>query len=163
MQAAACEIHDAAMASFVQQRKRSSGKRNGGETGGSIESLRRGLIGNKERPVSLVRRLGIRFKEAKDGKHKYVAETKDGRKVAAFGAVGYHHFRDSVPKDLGGGKWTKSRTFLKNRIRKPYEHGDPETRKRYVERHSRPSKKYPGKKTSEIPLTPEWFALHFLW
>ncbi len=69
-----------------------------------------------------------------------------------FGATGYPHFKDRVPKDLGGGLWPGER----------HEHGDERRRWRYWKRH-RGIKLADGRVAADVPLTRAWFSAHFLW
>lgn len=90
----------------------------------------------------------IRFTRG-PGKHKYTAILPDGKKVN-FGHRDYQHYRDSVPRRLGGGLWTH-----KN-------HNDQNRRKNYRARHSGVLLK-DGTPAYKKRYTPAWFSYYFLW
>ena len=97
---------------------------------------------------------GVYFEKAspKSGK-KYVAYIPkvDGKfKKVSFGARAYEHYKDSVPKRLGGGKWSS-----KN-------HMDKDRRRNYRNRHSGMRNK-DGKRSIDVKYSPAWFSYHFLW
>ena len=85
----------------------------------------------------------------KKGHKKYTAVFPDGKKVS-FGDRRYQHFEDSVPKEFGGGKWSKS------------DHGDAKRRTSYRARHSGLVCK-DGSKCVDRKFSPAWFSMHFLW
>ena len=91
---------------------------------------------------------GIKFIKGQ-GKKKYTAILPDGKKVS-FGHRDYQHYKDSVPKRLGGGKWSHK------------DHGDPERRKNYRKRHGGMVCK-DGKKCISKKYSPAWFSYYFLW
>uniref|UniRef100_A0A6C0BP36 Uncharacterized protein n=1 Tax=viral metagenome TaxID=1070528 RepID=A0A6C0BP36_9ZZZZ len=81
--------------------------------------------------------------------HKYVAIMKDGKKVR-FGHQEYEHYRDSVPRSLGGGQWSHR------------DHGDSARRKNYRSRHGGVKTKS-GTPAYKVKYSPSWFSYHFLW
>ncbi len=80
---------------------------------------------------------------------KYIAILKDGQKVA-FGNRNYQHFKDSVPVNLGGGKWSK------------LNHNDLKRRKSYRLRHAGVLT-VDGKRAIDIKYSPAWFSYYYLW
>jgi hypothetical protein len=82
-------------------------------------------------------------------KYKYTAVMKDGSKVN-FGHKDYQHYKDQVPKKMGGGLWTH-----KN-------HGDSARRKNYRKRHGGMVCK-DGSKCITHKYSPAWFSYYFLW
>lgn len=91
---------------------------------------------------------GIKFTKG-PGKKKYTAILPSGKKVH-FGHRDYEHYKDSVPKRLGGGVWSH-----KN-------HGDRERRKNYRKRHGGMMCK-DGTKCIKKRYSPAWFSYYFLW
>lgn len=91
---------------------------------------------------------GIKFIKGK-GKKKYTAILPSGKKIH-FGHRDYQHFKDSVPKRLGGKIWTH-----KN-------HGDKDRMRRYRARHSKQKCK-DGTYCYKKKYSPSWFSYHFLW
>lgn len=91
---------------------------------------------------------GTRFEVAKDS-HKYVAHLPNGKKVK-FGHKNYQHYKDVVPKSMGGGKWTR-----KN-------HLDPQRRANYRKRHGGLRCKN-GTQCISVKYSPAWFSYYFLW
>lgn len=83
------------------------------------------------------------------GKYKYTAVMKDGTKVN-FGHRDYQQYRDSVPKNMGGGIWSHK------------DHNDQARRDNYRSRHSGVKTKS-GKKAYQVKYSPSWFSYHFLW
>lgn len=83
------------------------------------------------------------------GRFKYTAILKNGQRVN-FGHRDYEHYRDSVPKSLGGKKWSHK------------DHGDIKRRKNYQLRHSK-VRTASGKYAYQIKYSPSWFAYHYLW
>lgn len=83
------------------------------------------------------------------GRYKYTAILKNGHKVN-FGHRDYQHYKDSVPVELGGGKWTS-----KN-------HLDIARRKNYRTRHAGVLTKN-GKPAYKVKYSPSWFSYHYLW
>lgn len=65
-------------------------------------------------------------------------------KKVSFGDTRYEHYKDSVPKELGGGLWSHK------------DHNDKERRKNYRLRHG--AQGYQHRKNS-----PAWFSYYFLW
>ena len=92
------------------------------------------------------------FEVPKNGFKKYTALVPIGGKVKRvhFGDRRYQHFKDSVPMDLGGGKWSR------------LDNGDLKRRKNYRNRHG-------GMLCSDGTLcisrkySPSWFSYNFLW
>jgi hypothetical protein len=93
---------------------------------------------------------GITFEKGSpaSGK-KYIAILPDGKRVP-FGARGYQHYKDSVPKRLGGGKWSSK------------DHLDKDRRKNYRSRHAGMRNK-DGRRSIDVKYSPAWFSYHFLW
>lgn len=91
---------------------------------------------------------GIRFVKG-PGYKKYTAILPDGKRVN-FGDRRYQHYKDVVPKRLGGGIWSKK------------DHLDRERRKNYRRRHGALKCKN-GKKCISIRYSPAWFSYYFLW
>ena len=85
---------------------------------------------------------GIKFYKAKYPK-KYLAVMPSGKRVS-FGHQGYQQYKDTVPKNLGGGKWSH-----KN-------HLDKERRRKYRKRHS-------AQGYHKRLYSPAWFSYYFLW
>jgi len=81
--------------------------------------------------------------------HKYTAIMKDGKKVN-FGHQDYEHYKDSVPKNLGGGIWSHK------------DHGDKSRRKKYQKRHSGIINKK-GQSAYTVKYSPSWFSYNYLW
>lgn len=92
---------------------------------------------------------GTKFKVPKGGDKKYVA-CIPGHKPVYFGNRNYEHYKDSVPKRLGGGKWSH------------LDHGDPKRRKSFQARH-RGIKLKNGKSACTKKYTACWFSYNFLW
>ena len=84
----------------------------------------------------------------KTGK-KYIAHLPNGNKVR-FGARDYQHYKDFVPKRLGGKKWSH-----KN-------HLDKKRRENYRARHKGVLLKS-GKRAISVKYSPAWFSYYFLW
>ena len=91
---------------------------------------------------------GTRFVKG-SGKYKYTAILPDGKRVN-FGHRDYQHYRDSVPKHLGGGQWSR------------YNHGDRSRRDNYRKRHGGVRTKS-GERAYLKKYSPSWFSYHFLW
>lgn len=83
------------------------------------------------------------------GRYKYTAILKNGKRVN-FGHRDYYHFRDSVPRNKGGGKWSHK------------DHGDSLRRENYRNRHSGVLNGS-GKKAYKVKYSPSWFSYHYLW
>lgn len=81
--------------------------------------------------------------------HKYTAVMKDGKRVH-FGHQDYEHYRDSVPKGMGGGLWSHR------------DHRDEKRRKSYRARHGGIRSKS-GRAAYRKKYTPSWFSYHLLW
>ena len=91
---------------------------------------------------------GTRFEKAA-GIAKYVAALPDGRRIA-FGDSRYEHFRDAVPKSLGGKIWSSK------------DHLDTARRKAYRSR-AEGQRTATGKRAIDVKFSPAWFSYHFLW
>lgn len=81
--------------------------------------------------------------------HKYTAILKSGRRVH-FGHQDYQHYKDSVPKRMGGGLWNHRN------------HNDPKRRQHYRKRHAGVKTKS-GKAAYRVKYSPSWFSYHYLW
>lgn len=92
---------------------------------------------------------GIRFEVPATGHKKYIAIFPDGKRVA-FGDRRYEHYRDQVPRDLGGQRW------------KHLDHEDEQRRWSYRRRHSAIKDKS-GVPYHEKRYSPSWFSWYFLW
>ena len=97
---------------------------------------------------------GIKFVKG-TGTKKYTAiippnKTFPKGKRVSFGHKDYQHFKDSVPKSQGGGKWSHK------------DHGDKDRRKNYRKRHGAQKCK-DGKTCYKIKYSPSWFSYYFLW
>lgn len=92
---------------------------------------------------------GITFMKSKIKGKKYTALLKDGSKVH-FGSSDHEHFKDTVPKSLGGGVWSH-----KN-------HNDKGRRRSYRNRHGKIKTKS-GKLAYRVKFSPAWFSYNFLW
>ena len=91
------------------------------------------------------------------GRYKYTAIMKDGTKVNGktvkrvnFGHRDYDHYKDSVPKNMGGGLWSQK------------DHGNHQRRKNYRVRHAGVQLKS-GTPAYKVKYTPSWFSFHYLW
>lgn len=82
-------------------------------------------------------------------RYKYTAILPDGEKVN-FGHRDYEHYRDSVPRLLGGGLWSH------------LDHGDKRRRSNYRSRHSG-VRTGSGQRAYMQRYSPAWFSYHFLW
>lgn len=91
---------------------------------------------------------GTRFVKG-SGNHKYTAILPDGKRVS-FGHKDYEHYKDSVPKSLGGGLWSHR------------DHGDPKRRDSYRARHGGMKCK-DGVSCITKKYSPSWFAYFYLW
>lgn len=89
-----------------------------------------------------------RFKKG-PGRYKYTAVMNDDR-VVHFGHKDYEHYKDSVPKSMGGGIWAH-----KN-------HSDTKRRDNYRRRHAAIKTKS-GKPAYRIKYSPSWFSYYYLW
>lgn len=76
-------------------------------------------------------------------KYKYTAILPNGTKVN-FGDKNYEHFKDSVPKELGGGIWSFK------------DHNDKSRRDNYIKRHS-------AEGYHKVKYSPAWFSYNYLW
>lgn len=94
----------------------------------------------------------LRFEVPTKGNKKYVAVLKDGSRVP-FGDRRYQHYKDRVPTELGGGRWTR------------LNHLDDERRKSYRSRAFGQLASNFGtiQRAITIPYSPAWFSFNFLW
>lgn len=92
---------------------------------------------------------GTYFRVPDKGTSKYVAILPDGKKVF-FGHRKYEHYKDSVPKSMGGGKWSHM------------DHRDPVRRQRFFARFEG-QRCSNGKRCIDIPFSPAWFSYYYLW
>lgn len=92
---------------------------------------------------------GVSHFERGKGQYKYRAVLKNGKTVS-FGARGYEHFKDSVPKNMGGGLYSH------------LDHKDQKRRNLYRIRHSAVYTS-DGKLAHTKKYSPAWFSWHFLW
>lgn len=83
------------------------------------------------------------------GNHKYTAVLKNGKRVS-FGHKDYQHFKDSVPKSMGGGLYRSK------------DHGDAKRRASYRARHGN-LRCGDGKLCISRKYSPAWFAYYLLW
>ncbi len=83
------------------------------------------------------------------GQYKYTAILKNGKRVN-FGHRDYQHYKDSVPKNMGGGRWSHK------------DHLDKDRRRNYRARHAGILTKS-GKAAYKVPLSPSWFSYYYLW
>ena len=111
----------------VSKRKRSVKK----QSGGSSNDLK-----------------GVRFEKGHD-RYKYTAILPNGKRVH-FGHKDYQHYKDSVPKNLGGGLWSK------------LDHNDKKRRDNYRKRHGGVLTK-DGSKAYLKKYSPSWFSYYYLW
>lgn len=121
----------------LQSRKRlrgGSGKIRGGK-------IRGGSAGEKDLN-------GVRFTRG-PGRYKYTAILPNGKRVH-FGHRDYQHYKDSVPKSLGGKLWTK------------LDHNDNKRRENYRKRHGGVLTKDRSKAYLR-KYSPSWFSYYFLW
>lgn len=81
--------------------------------------------------------------------YKYTAILPSNRRVN-FGHKDYQHYKDSVPKRLGG------------KLYSSLDHKDPERRKRYQQRHKKVLNKY-NEPAYRVRYSPSWFSYYFLW
>jgi len=96
---------------------------------------------------------GTEFTVPRRGTKKYTAAIpqRGGTvKRVSFGHRGYEHYRDQVPKQMGGGRWARR------------DHNDKERRRRYRARHGGMKCK-DGRACVTKRYSPAWFSWHFLW
>jgi hypothetical protein len=91
---------------------------------------------------------GIRFIRG-PGKYKYTAILPNGKRVN-FGHRDYQHYKDSVPRHLGGKLWSHK------------DHGNAVRRENYRKRHGGMRCK-DGKRCIDVKYSPAWFSYHYLW
>lgn len=99
---------------------------------------------------------GTHFIVPRTGKKKYTAvipvregKTTTYRRVS-FGHRDYQHYKDQVPRSMGGGRWTKK------------DHGDKKRRTNYRKRHAGIKCK-DGAPCIKKRYTPAWFSYYYLW
>lgn len=94
---------------------------------------------------------GTKFVKGK-GTKKYTALIPINGKIkrVSFGHSDYQHYKDSVPKSMGGGIWS-----YKN-------HLDKRRRDNYRKRHSGMRCK-DGSRCIDIKYSPAWFSYYYLW
>lgn len=97
---------------------------------------------------------GTRFERGR-GKYKYVAVVPAGgarkrERRVSFGHRDYQHYKDRVPRGLGGGLWAHK------------DHGDRGRRINYRTRHAGVLGR-DGKPAYRKRYTPAWFSYYFLW
>ncbi len=90
----------------------------------------------------------VKFTKASDS-HKYVAHMKDGSNVK-FGHKNYQHYKDTVPKSMGGGQWSHK------------DHHDSTRRASYRARHGAIKTKSGGLAYKK-QYSPAWFSYYYLW
>jgi hypothetical protein len=83
------------------------------------------------------------------GQYKYTAILTDNSRVN-FGHRDYQHYKDSVPKNMGGGRWSHK------------DHGDNIRRRNYRKRHAGVLTK-DGTPAYKIKYSPSWFSYYYLW
>ena len=83
------------------------------------------------------------------GRYKYTAIMPSGKRVH-FGHRDYQHYKDSVPKSMGGKLWSHK------------DHGDKKRRDNYRKRHGGVKLKN-GKSAISKKYSPSWFSYHYLW
>jgi hypothetical protein len=83
------------------------------------------------------------------GNHKYTAVLKNGKRIN-FGHRDYQHYKDSVPIDMGGGRWAKK------------DHLDATRRRNYRTRHAGVLTTN-GTPAYKVKLSPSWFSYYLLW
>ena len=92
---------------------------------------------------------GTRFEIPASGNSKYVAILPDGKKVR-FGHKDYEQYKDSVPKSMGGGKWSHK------------DHNDSNRRSNFLSRSSGQLCNN-GKRCIDVKFSPAWFSYYYLW
>lgn len=80
---------------------------------------------------------------------KYTAVLKDGRLVH-FGHRDYQQYADSVPKSMGGGRYSH------------LDHRDEQRRQNYRRRHAG-VRTASGQRAIDVQYSPAWFSYYFLW
>lgn len=85
---------------------------------------------------------GVKFVKGPN-KYKYTAILSNGSKVN-FGDKNYEQYKDTVPKELGGGIWSHK------------DHNDKARRLNYRKRHS-------ANNYYKVKYSPAWFSYNYLW
>jgi hypothetical protein len=96
---------------------------------------------------------GTRFVVPRTGKKKYTAviPQRGGKtRRVSFGHRDYQHYKDQVPKRMGGGRWAKK------------DHGDKKRRTNYRKRHAGMKCK-DGTACIKKRYSPAWFSYYYLW
>lgn len=94
---------------------------------------------------------GTKFEKGTGNKkYKAIFEINGKKKTVQFGHKDYEQYKDSVPKSMGGGKWSH-----KN-------HGDKVRREKYQKRHGSKTCK-DGTKCIDKKYSAAWFSYHYLW
>lgn len=97
---------------------------------------------------------GTRFVVPRVGNKKYTAiiPQRGGtpERRVSFGHRAYQHYKDQVPKSMGGGLWSDK------------DHGDGARRASYRARHAGIKCK-DGTPCIKKLYTPAWFSYYFLW
>lgn len=145
------EMSKSELSSMCQKKRRSMVKSGGRQTrvyqkGARVARTRKDDSYTHEKSNSLPR--GTRFVRG-PGKYKYTAILPNGKRVN-FGHRDYQHYRDSVPRSMGGGLWSS-----KN-------HGDSSRRANYRKRHSGVRTRS-GERAYLKKYSPSWFSYHYLW
>lgn len=83
------------------------------------------------------------------GRYKYTAVLPSGKRVH-FGHRQYQHYRDAVPRSMGGGRYAR------------LNHVDKARRRNYRARHAGVRTKS-GRRAYTVRYSPSWFSYHFLW
>lgn len=114
------------------------------------KSSKRGRRSSKRGSGKTSRKLpsGIKFVRGPYPK-KYQAILPNGKKVN-FGDQRYEHYKDSVPKNLGGKLWSH------------LDHRDKSRRSNYRSRH-RGSLNRDNVPAYRVKYSPSWFSYHYLW
>ena len=92
---------------------------------------------------------GTKFTVPRTGKHKYTASVP-GYGTVRFGHRDYEHYKDSVPRSLGGGQWSHR------------DHRDTRRRALYRARHGA-QRCADGTPCVEKRFSPAWFSYRYLW
>lgn len=89
------------------------------------------------------------FEVPTTGTAKYVAVLKNGQRVR-FGHRDYEHYKDTVPRAKGGGKWAHRN------------HLDTARRDAYRSRHQGVRNRF-GRPAYLVKYSPAWFSWNYLW
>lgn len=91
---------------------------------------------------------GLRFIKSPNKLKKYRVIVNN--KTIDFGSSLYQHYKDQIPKRLGGQIWSHK------------DHGNEKRRADYRRRHKGLLRK-DGKHAYKIKYSPAWFSYNFLW